>query len=343
VSNDNALAVIKKAREDGKSLVYVDQNFAPQTELYQVKATVVELTKDDTHNISGKLMPKREKVDQIGEAAGVSFFDIAGATETRDDPIAGKRTVYIGRAQGKIRNSDGSWRTSSLQEYDLDPVVRAMMDKKVNKLDEQTMKIVGQAILEYTKFGRQRAQTGARLRVIRELTGMPTALTAEQAAKPMVFGRIVQNTAFILNTKEGRALATAQALGMDLAALYGKTDQLGLADETPQERDVTPATDDDETGEGTMNEHMAKTLAAQAAEDDPEPEHTELNEFQKLTEALQDYLDGYSDMLNVTANTGVNPFKLGVKELDDMNASVESRKSMITRLKNYLTQKGANV
>jgi hypothetical protein len=340
---DNALLVIEKAREDGKSLVYVDQNFTPQTDLYRVEASIVQLKDGDTHNISGKFMPKREKVDQIGEAAGVVFFDIAGATEIRDDSTAGKRTVYIGRAQGKIRNSDGSWRTSSLQEYEFDPVVRALLDKKINELNEQSKKIIGQAILEYQKSARQRAQTGARLRVIRELTGMPTALTKEQAARPLVFGRIVQNTAFILNTKEGRTLATMQALGMDTKMLYGKEP---TADDTPQERDVTPAgEDDDETGEGTMNEHMAENLAAQAAEDDdePEPEHTEKTEFEKLTDALRDYLEGYSDLLEVTTGNGQNPFKLGMNELKDFDASVESRKEMIERLRTFLLKKGAKV
>jgi len=214
--------------------------------------TTVNLAKDDCHNISGKYSPKREVIDRIGEASGIVFNDVRGHTETIDDPATGKSLVFIGNAQGKVSTSDGSWRTSSLQEYDFDPTLRAMLDNNVTELTPATRKhrkkdkwgkegrSTDELIMEYRKHGKQRAQTGARLRVIRELTRMSTALTAEQISKPLVFVRIVQNTGYILGTPEGKAMATAQALGVDMAVLFGKN-ALGAPEaEARKIRDVTP-------------------------------------------------------------------------------------------------------
>ena len=180
-------------------------------------------------------MPKRAVVDRIGEAAGITFVDGNTRTDVINDPsFGGSCTVYIGRAQGKVRMPDGTWRMSSICEYEFNPTARAMSDYKVTELNAETKKqkktyegkpygnTLAEAILEYKKVARQRANTGARLRVIRELVGMPIDLTEEQIAKPVLFGRIVQNTSHILQSPEGRILATAQALGVDMSSLFGR-------------------------------------------------------------------------------------------------------------------------
>jgi len=333
---ENALQVINQNREKG-SLVYVDQNAQPKTELYRLEATVLSLGTNDFHNISGKLMPKRETVDRIGEAAGIVFLEISGYTETRDDAAIGKHTVFIGRAQGKVRISDGSWRTSSLQEYEFDPTVRAMLDKNIVELNGETRKIVGKAILEYQKFGKQRAQTGARTRVIKELVGMPTAFAPEQIAKSLVFARIVQNTGYILQTPEGRAMATAQALGMDMAALYGKKALPEAAAGEPPMTNVTPP--EQEGGQDESGAVDAAALAAQAAAGNG---NTGPDEFEQLTLDLEAILESYKDMLNVETKSG-NPYKLGNAELCDFAASIDTRKLMISRLRNYLEKQGVKI
>ena len=96
MSKENALTIIQNARKNG-SLVFVEQNFMPQTDLYRPEVTTITLKKEDCHNISGKFMPKREFIDRIGEAAGIVFNDVRGHTETIDDPSTGKSLVFVGR------------------------------------------------------------------------------------------------------------------------------------------------------------------------------------------------------------------------------------------------------
>jgi len=176
-------------------------------------------------------MPNKSATDKIGEAAGVNFIDAACAvtTETRDDPVCGKKGVFVAQAQGQVRMPDGSWRKSTVEAYEFDPVLRAMLDCNADELTEETGRTyktrkgvpLGRAILEYIKVGRQRAATGARLRVIRQITGMPCSFNKADIGRPMKFVRIAQDTSYILQTPEGRAMATAQALGFDAAALFG--------------------------------------------------------------------------------------------------------------------------
>jgi len=139
VSNENALVLIKDAQKKG-ALIYFDQtNGFPKEELYRTEITTMTIDKDkDCFEISKKFMPKREVVDRIGEAAGIVF--IKGETKiiTVDDPSCGKHNIYIGISQGQVRMPDGTWRKSSVEEYEFDPTLRAMMDYKVTELTAQT-------------------------------------------------------------------------------------------------------------------------------------------------------------------------------------------------------------
>jgi hypothetical protein len=360
VSNETALATIESAAQNGSLIFFDRKNGFPQVELYRTEVTVLTINKDEEcFEISKKFMPKREVVDRIGGASGVIFIKGETRSHTSDDPSCGKHTVFAGIAQGKVRMPDGTWRESSICEYEFDPTLRAMLDYKVTELtpetkagkkewtDEKTGKTkpygssLATAILEYQKTGRQRANTGARLRVIRELTGMPIAFTAEQLSKPMVFGRIVQNTSYILQTPEGRAMATAQALGVDIAALFGGRKMLGgLPDGQNANGEAGP-------------ENTATALAVEATKpsepyfpDDPaeiESEDPKKIEFERLTQVLGEYLEGFADELNVTSVNGKNPYKMAEAELNNPNATVESRGSMIERLRKYLKEKGVNV
>jgi len=334
--NENALKVIDEAKDRG-DLVYVDQNVIPQTDMFCLEATEITLGTDDTHDISGKLMPKREIVDRISAAAGIRFLAVSCFTETREDAVTGKHTVYIGRARGEIRMPDGSWRSSTIQYYEFDPTLRAMLDKGVVELTSETRKVVGRLIMEYQKCGMQRAQTGARVRVTRELTGMPTALTKEQAKKTLVFARVVQNTSYILNTPEGRNLATAQALGMDLSALYGQQRQLAAqaAEDTPMVN-VTPTAEPDPEPE--VNETppgAGADLAAQAAAGDD-------GNIAKLSVDLENILATHKDILNVETQSG-NPYVIGNKELDNFGATAKSLTEMIDRMRRFLKRQGVEI
>ncbi len=375
MSNENvnkALSVLNDAANKGAIAFVSKEDCMAVTPLYKPEITVIQLklpaNRDDqnadVYNISGKYMPKREIVDRIGEATGLIFIHDGCRTwtESYDDDIAGKRTVYISEQQAKKRMSDGSWRTSSVQAYEFDPVMRAMLDYNVTELTPETKqtknrwgKTLAQTILEYTKVARQRAETGARLRVIRELTNMPTAFSAEDAKKPLVFGRFAQNTDYILQTPEGRAMASAQALGVDVASLFGGK-KLPSNENMAQ---VISGNDNAESlppaAEGTENVvHNDEPIPEYEVHDSVETENIGTiareaaesgEDLDSLTLVLEQWAETYKAILNVTIKNGINPYKLVQDELDanNFNASVDSRKSMIKRIKDFLKQKGVAI
>ena len=356
-----ALTVLKDAVKAGALAFVTKEDCMAVTPLYKPEITVIQLRlpadkndqNADVYNISGKYMPKREIVDRIGEATGLLVIHEGCKTwtETYDDDIAGKRMVYISEQQAKKRMSDGSWRTSSVQAYEFDPVMRAMLDYGVTELNAQTKqqkdrwgkKTLAQTILEYTKVARQRAETGARLRVIRELTNMPTAFSADDAKKPLVFGRFAQNTDYILQTKEGRAMASAQALGVDVASLFGG--RRIETEEKPAQIETAPAaalpeaeTYEDVSYEGAeeaFDSNCPENLAEKAAQIATE-------DFDALTQTLREYCETYKDKLDGKLKTGINPYLMAMEELDpnNFNASVETRKAMIQRVKDFLKIRG---
>lgn len=356
MNESTALMKIDAAQKAG-SLVFVDKEWATeQTPLYKPEVTEMKINKDtDCFLISKKYMPKREVVDRIGEASGIDFIfgEIRNVTVT--DESLGKHTVYIAVSQGRKMMSDGSWRTSSKCDYEFDPYLRAALDYDVTEINEKTKQkqkqgqngpygaTLAKYILELQKVATQRANTGARLRVIRELVGMPTAFDAKDIEKPLLFGRMVQNTAYILNTPEGRAMATAKALGVDMGALFGKPSiQSTLVNDASSETSDS----DHEDGTNQNDDSYAENLASEALGNNDNPPMKpaqELSKFDQLTKDLEDFIEGYSEELNITMSTGKNPYQLAIEELNDFGASEESRKEMIARIRNFLVRKGIKV
>ena len=228
---------------------------------------------------------------------------------------------------------DGSWRTSTVDDYEFDPVLRAMLDKGITELTPETRPSVARLLLEYTKVARQRAASGARLRVIKQLTGMTGAFDEEEAKKPFVFTRVVQNTDYILKTPEGRVMATAQALGCDVSSLlYGDKKALPVNNENDsyvhaEKVDDSPAeeAEDDVDFPAEGNETPTKTA--------------EQIEFEELSYNLDLYMNTHKEVLNVNTKSGVNPYELAMNELNNPNATTESRKSMIERVRTFLIGK----
>jgi hypothetical protein len=274
-NNKNALSIIDKARNDG-ALIYAPQNLDTPP-LYKAEATVITARQDEFFNIQGKFMPSKAVVDRIGEAAGVDFIaaNCGVKTENRDDDI-GKRTVFVGYAQGRTRLPDGSWRQSSIEEYEFDPMLRAQIDSP----NDQGVK---RKYLDYAKVARQRASTGARVRVIRQLTGMPVTLSAEEVKKPLVFSRIVQNTDYILNTHEGKMMAIAMATGA-ASMLYGQkagapAPEAAAEQEEPPMRNATPGAEE-AAGSAPANDDWDAPAATGS---------TVAPELEKLMQALQEW------------------------------------------------------
>jgi hypothetical protein len=368
MNNETALQVINDASRRGSLICFDKANGFPDADLYRVEITQMCIDKDkDCYEINKKFMPKKEIVDRIGEASGVIFVNGETRRETVEDAVCSLRLIYTGIAQGKVRISDGSWRTSSICEYEFDPALRAMLDYDVTELNEKTKQkqkvyngkaygsTLARAIMEYQKTAKQRANTGARLRVIRELTGMPVAFTAEQIKEPVLFGRIVQNTGYILQTPEGRAMATAQALGVDISTLFGgrkaaieaplsREDGASLANENDKALTMVEAK---EAGNEPPPDN-AKRLAEEAVaddepsfgdDDDGEPNARQPNdEFDRLTMALEEYMT-FKEYLDIVAKNGKNPYQMAQAELTNNDATVESRKKMLEKVRNWLIAK----
>ena len=96
--------------------------------------------------------------------------------------------VWVGRATARRMARDGSTQTM-VAEYEWDAELRAEENAKAAsgpKYDRELM--------QCRKFGRQRADTGARLRVIRALTGIPTAFKQADLKRPLVLARCSRDT-----------------------------------------------------------------------------------------------------------------------------------------------------
>jgi hypothetical protein len=358
MSTSTALAKIEAAEKKG-ALVFVDREWIEEkTPLYKPEITEMKIDKgNDCFNISGKFMPKREVVDRIGDANGIDFIFGEVKPMTIEDDMCGKRIVYSAKAQGRKRMSDGSWRTSSIQDYDFDPVLRAMLDydevelnaktkqkKRRNSRNEEYGSTLARYILELQKVAPQRASTGARLRVIRELVGMPVAFAEKEIENPLVFGRIIQNTEYILKTPEGRAMATAKALDIDMSTLFGTKKPVLPPSAAETEGQNTPpmntAEQEPEDNGNTAN------LANQAADDDVdfpaeegEAETEEQIEFKETSVLLEQFAVSYKEVLNIKTQSGTNPYELAIAELDNKNATLESRKKMVDRVRDFLIKK----
>jgi len=360
MSVTTALTKIEDAKKLG-ALIFVDKEWVTEkTPLYKPEVSEIKINmENECFQISGKFMPKREVVDRIGEASGIDFIFGEVRNITVEDDTCGKRTVFTAVAQGRKLMPDGSYRTSSKCDYEFDPVLRAMLDYDVTELTEQTKQrrktnsrgepygsTLARYILELQKVAAQRANTGARLRVIRELVGMPVAFTKDELGKPLYFGRIVQNTDYILKTPEGRTMATAKALGVDIATLFGKPSLPSATAAQEADYTVTGAAPTEPEQQKPEDNSSGDNLADQAAGEDvdfpvdeTEVQQAEKSKFEEFSIVLEQYMDSYKEHLNIVVNNGVNPYELAMNERNNKNATVESRSKMVTRLRDFLIKR----
>jgi len=336
-----ALTIVNNAKAKG-ALIYVDMNSLNQmTELYRAEATETVFDKKQFHSMKGgKFQPDKATTDKIGELSGITFIPSASSEKLvhRKDSICGERDSWIVTAQGKKLCSDGNWQESNIEAYEFDPCVRAMEELGLSEVTETNKPAYNRKVIEFTKVALARAKTGARLRVIRALAGLPSSFDADDIKKPMVFSRVVMNTAFVLSTPEGRTMATAKALDMDVSSLlFGnkKPDPAqaiaASAEKTPSEADMGNLRSANEPE--TEPEPAADTVSLA---DQANPGEGSSEEFKQLTIELEEMVVSFKEMLNVNLPSGMNPFTLAQAELDDFTATVETRKSMIKRTTDFL-------
>jgi len=276
MEQNKALTIVRE-HEQKKDLVFVKPEDLQTQKMFIPQVTVLHATREDFHDIKGKMMPKSHHTDRIGEAAGISFI-AENCSVTKID-----KYVWVGRAQGRRRQPDGTWRTSTVQEYEFDAELRAEQDAKGDKKKERSV------LLDYAKFGRQRAASGARMRVVRELVGIPTTFGPQDIGRAMVVSRIAINTDEMLDSPEMRQAAIQHAVG--------GTDRLfGPKDVTPQ-RESLPQPEGETTTEAPEEDDWGET--ADADEDPLEKARFDLEEWllsdviassQKATEEIRELL-----------------------------------------------------
>ena len=235
-----ATGLVQKHRGQ-QDLVFVSDEELKTQAMFYPEIVAVHAEPGDFHKIGQKFMPKKHIVDRIAEAAGITFLEQNCGTRT--ETVEGA-TAWIGFAQGKKRMPDGTWRTSSVCEYEFSPVIRAEEDflkdsqkesSKQKYNNEVNRKLL---IITYKKYGRARANTGARLRTIHELTGMQTSFEPGQLKRALVYSRVAVNTDLLLADPKTREVALEAALGVT-RQIYGppKEEPKALSDHYTVEDD----------------------------------------------------------------------------------------------------------
>jgi len=275
-----------------------DLNASP---LLKVDLSVVQIDARDvraggeTHNIGGQLTPSRSALDKIADATGIDF--------TQADTRKEGENIWVGKSSGRRKNPDGTWRNATC-EYELDLDVRA---EEVHKRQSDKAK-AEKEILQLRKFARQRADTGARLRVIRELTGLKTGFAQGELDKPFVFARYQINTELIMSDPDMKRAAINQALGTK-QEIFGEATV----------KDVTPEP-----------EQLPDNTEPEAEVDDFEDDIPELPEEKNPVEELRQWFTDQKERVPETQQQWIDKFlsqdrsqKLEV--LTQMKASFEAK------------------
>ena len=157
-------------------------------DLLEVHIEALTVTRADFHDLTGGVQyPKKETIDKFGIAAGVSYNTMIEST--RKDGNA-----FVGRSQGMTMGPDGQPIMGDVCEYEFDPELRAEEDfiKKPENYQSEGKKRL--KVLEYTKMGRQRANTGARSRATLAVLGIQTGFKDLKPEEVFLFSRIMVNT-----------------------------------------------------------------------------------------------------------------------------------------------------
>jgi hypothetical protein len=195
--------------------------------LYKIVETSIEATKEEFHNISGSFTPGKAVLDRVADASGISYLqeNCGVKIEKLASPYYGYTDLrFVGYAQGEVTEPDGTKRRSSVCEYEFDVMIRS--EEEFLKDDSKYPSDIAKKkyVLKLTKVARARANTGARSRVVRELTGMPTGFKANifnGNDVVMHFKKVVANPENEMVLKAGlkNMFGTTESL-------YGKRQQL---------------------------------------------------------------------------------------------------------------------
>ena len=316
-ARNRAREQVKKYQEDGAMICIRPEDLATHGMFYPVPVAI-PANESDFHQIKGgKLMPKGHHTEKIARATGTSIFDVSSRKE-RD-------YIWVGSAKGRRRMPDGTYEQKGA-DYEFDAEMRAEEDILGDADKYPTDVSKRQHLLALCRFGRQRAETGASLRVIRKLANIPTAFSRGEINRSMIFVRIEVNTDQLLTNPSTARMAVQLAIGDGGAVqqIYGPQ----ARDDRPQEAIPAP--------EGETIEGDAETIDATEIdpefEDPPfggdEPETPEETYIRRLHTYRKDW------DLPESANALID----GILELKE--PTLVSLKDLNKRIGDYLTRKG---
>jgi len=184
MADTKALEVIKQYQSKG-ALVFIDENDLQPQRMFRTVTTMIPVVRSDFHDqpINGEMMPKAHHLHRIAEDAGITFDTI---------DIKKNETSWTVTARAFRRGPDGTIGHVDAS-YDYDWVDRAKDGPK--------------------KFALQRAETGAQLRAIRKILGMPVAFSKDNFERAIAVCRIVINTDEMLDDPGMRQAAISHAVG----------------------------------------------------------------------------------------------------------------------------------
>lgn len=204
-------------------------------DLLEVHVDAIVITREDFHQLAGGVLyPKKETIDKFGISAGVSYNTMIEST--RKDGAA-----FVGRSQGMTMGPDGQAVMGDVCEYEFDPELRAEEDfiKNADKYSSTGAKRL--KVLEYTKMGRQRANTGARSRATLSVLGIQTGFKDlfqdGKSEEVFLFSRVMINTKNQLMAK-----ALIENVSGNSRSLFGPPRTQSIA--APEPRNVTGSGDE---------------------------------------------------------------------------------------------------
>ncbi len=281
---------------------------------FEPHVEAVKIEKADVHFLQGgTIWFRKETLDTIASAAGVSFRDLPSEKHVRGEP-------YVGRSQAITQGPDGQPVVGDVAEYEFDPVLRAEEDllrAQVKNKDYKPSEVERRLkVLEYEKAGHQRANTGARSRATISAVGMQTGfkdLFQKGDVEFFLFSRVIINV-------KNKMVAEMQlsAIGRNVNSLYG------------------PQGDGPRRIEGTVHreERPAQVAGAPDASDfaaeDPEPTIEALR-----AASLTDLLDKYSDKIKPA---GIDTSRRALADGNDENILL-----CLNFIKDILTKQGINL
>jgi len=284
---NKALAVIERHEKDGALVFMNEGDLQPQT-MFKAVVTKIPVVPTDFHDkpINGEMLPKAHHVQKIADAAGVSLETI---NTVKND------TSWTVTARASRRGPDGLT-TSVTASYDYDWVERAKDGPK--------------------KFALQRAETGAHLRAIRKILGLPVAFNRENFQRAVVVCRIVVDTGEMLKAPETRQAALSMATGA-VDTVFGP------------EKDVTPQIEAPEVDAEVVTETVQDV--DDFATFDAEPEDNIDN-----TRALRIQLEEW--LLDPTIARSKDADKMIRDVLGNADATAEDIQAMIDRCTAYVAK-----